>query len=148
MKRTLPFPDISPLPKHGPGVYLLHFDRGFGHSRHYLGWSEDVQLRVRQHMFGKGSHLTRLAVAAGITMTLTAVWYGQDRHFERNLKRVYHNTRLCPLCKPDWLVKNARSMRRLRDRRLVESGRFTHATVEHLNAAYEGMAYQGGPAGA
>lgn len=79
------------------GVYLLHFSEPFGHARHYVGYSDNIEERVALHMKGQGSRLCEVAVNAGITLMWVRTWVGADRKFERNLhgrgKAMY-----CPIC--------------------------------------------------
>ncbi len=85
-------------------VYLLHFEPGLPITgtrvaRHYIGWTDgDVDVRVRQHLTGRGSPLVRAAHQAGSTVTLERTWPNVDRYFERRLKRRHEAPRLCPLC--------------------------------------------------
>ena len=79
-------------------VYLLHFDRPFGHARHYLGWASNLEGRLWHHEHGDGANLLKHVKRAGITWTLARTWEG-DRHLERRLKNRGGHSRLCPLCK-------------------------------------------------
>ena len=81
-------------------VYLLHFSRPICPSRptrHYIGWTNDLDERIREHRRGKGSRLCQVARERGITFTLAEVWNG-DRRFERRLKNYKNAPRLCPYC--------------------------------------------------
>lgn len=95
-------------------VYLLHFDRPFGHAEHYAGWALDHQTRVDEHLRGEGSRLVAAAIAAGVHVELVRVWENQTRAFERQLKQNGTLKRVCPLCKPSYNARAARNMRRLR----------------------------------
>lgn len=82
-------------------VYLLHFDRPFGHARHYIGFSTSertMKLRLDHHRAGSGARLLAAAAAAGVTWSLVRVWPDGDRNFERNLKH-HSGTRYCPTCR-------------------------------------------------
>lgn len=83
-----------------PGtIYLLHFDRPFGHAKHYLGWTEGpLENRLNAHATGNGSKLMSHVTAAGIGFTCVRTWQG-DRHLERRLKQ-RHSPKLCPICSP------------------------------------------------
>jgi len=95
-------------------VYLLHFSRPFSHACHYLGWGKgDASARIAKHIAGKGSVLTRHAVAAGIKLTLVKTWKG-DRNFERKLKNRHNSKGLCPICKPEIQERSKLAMRRKR----------------------------------
>lgn len=79
-------------------VYLLHFDRPFGHARHYLGWASSLDARLAHHANGTGANLLRHVAAAGISWQLARVWEGADRNRERQIKRQGGLSRSCPLC--------------------------------------------------
>ena len=79
-------------------VYLLHFSEKFHHARHYIGYAErNLDKRIKQHLTGQGSKLTKAVVAAGIELHLAQVWEG-TRTFERQLKNRKNAPRLCPIC--------------------------------------------------
>lgn len=83
-----------------PGtVYVLHFDPPYRHAGHYIGWAQDADARIAQHIAGVGSPLVRAAVLAGSHVQLAAIFSG-SRYLERRLKR-WHNTtaRVCPICR-------------------------------------------------
>ncbi|HEX2174216.1 MAG TPA: endonuclease, partial [Dehalococcoidia bacterium] len=67
------------------GVYLLHFDRPFGHARHYLGFARNIDARLAAHAAGHGARLTQVVRAAGIGWTLALSWDGATRTDERRL---------------------------------------------------------------
>jgi len=79
-------------------VYLLHFDRPFGHARHYCGWAVDVEGRLQHHENGTGANLLRFVRAAGITWRLVRTWPDGDKTFERRVKRQGGLARVCPEC--------------------------------------------------
>ena len=82
-------------------LYLIHFDRPFGHARHYLGWTldSDVSLakRIRTHRAGRGSKLMRSVTKSGIPWRVVVTFHG-DRSAESRLKSHGRHTRLCPVC--------------------------------------------------
>lgn len=84
-------------------LYLIHFERPYWHARHYLGFSQfgKAERRFAAHVAGRGGPLTRAVVAAGIKLTLAAVWEG-DRTQERKWKRDSHLKRRCPVCMAEW----------------------------------------------
>ena len=52
------------------GCYILHFDESigrhnYGDERHYVGSAHNMRSRIRQHLLGFGSEVTRKAIAAG-----------------------------------------------------------------------------------
>jgi predicted GIY-YIG superfamily endonuclease len=86
------------------GIYLLHFEPRYKHAGHYLGFSDDIPSRVRDHRDGKsGVRMCAAAAAAGCQMFLVRTWAG-GRKDERRLKGGRNNgrrgslARLCPAC--------------------------------------------------
>jgi predicted GIY-YIG superfamily endonuclease len=79
-------------------VYLLHFDRPYGHARHYTGWTTDLTARLVEHAAGRGARLLAVVVAAGIGWQLARTWDG-TRALERRLKRWHGANKYCPLCR-------------------------------------------------
>lgn len=81
-------------------VYLLHFSDRICPSRttqHYLGWTTDLDERIRAHRKGSGSRLCQVAAQRGIGFRLAEVWIG-DRSLERQLKHYKNAPKLCPIC--------------------------------------------------
>lgn len=83
------------------GCYLLHFDPPYKHARHYLGWADDIERRVREHLSAgsKASPLVRAALAAGCKVRLARVWAAYSRDWERSTKNGRNVPRLCPECR-------------------------------------------------
>ena len=101
-------------------VYLLHFDRPIGepqstegraknglaprkgsyqgHAQHYIGYTRNLEHRLRAHRAGRGGHLCRVAVACGIEIRLARVWEDGTRKDESRLKRMKSGPALCPIC--------------------------------------------------
>ncbi len=71
----------------GGTVYLLHFDRPYGHAGHYTGWTTDLTTRLAEHAAGHGARLLAVARAAGIGWTLARTWTGSRVASTANL---YH----------------------------------------------------------
>ena len=78
-------------------VYLLHFDRPYGHAAHYTGWTRDLTARLADHANGRGARLLAVVKSAGIGWELARTWTG-TRAGERALKRQGGASRRCPLC--------------------------------------------------
>jgi len=78
-------------------IYLLHFERPFGHAKHYLGWAAHLDARLAHHTAGTGANLLAHVAAAGIGWNLARTWAG-TRDRERQLKNQGGASRLCPLC--------------------------------------------------
>ena len=81
-------------------VYLLHFDKPFGHARHYLGWAINLDGRLHHHEKGTGANLLKHAKAAGVSWSLVRTWPG-DRYLERRLKNQGGHSRKCPACRAE-----------------------------------------------
>ena len=94
-------------------VYLLHFHVPYKHARHYLGSTDDLSKRLKEHQRGAGARLLEVAAAAGINWTLTRAWRG-DRQRARQLKQLKDACALCPLCRR---ARRARQRRCRRERR-------------------------------
>lgn len=82
-------------------VYLIHFDRPFGHAKHYIGFSsgpESVKKRLQHHAKGSGSKIMRAVSSSGIGWRVVRVWWNEGRSFERKLKNRGGAARCCPIC--------------------------------------------------
>jgi predicted GIY-YIG superfamily endonuclease len=80
------------------GIYLIHLDPPYKHAKHYLGYADDIEPRIRAHSLGRGARLTQVARDAGIIMILVRIWEGADRTTERKFKNRSHVPMLCPIC--------------------------------------------------
>jgi predicted GIY-YIG superfamily endonuclease len=81
-------------------VYLLHFMEPYYHARHYVGGTDSLARRIREHQQGMGSKLVRAVNKAGIPWVVARVWHGSTWAWERKLHE-RHETRLfCPYCNP------------------------------------------------
>lgn len=78
-------------------VYLIHFERPFGHAKHYLGWAKCLQRRLAEHRAGNGARLIAVIMAAGIGWELARTWDGPPQ-LEARLKRQGGRSRHCPIC--------------------------------------------------
>lgn len=78
-------------------VYLIHFETPYRHAKHYLGWTGNLEQRIKAHASGEGSPLMAAVQRAGIDWRLARTWENVDRYFERKLHH-RHGTRLCPIC--------------------------------------------------
>jgi predicted GIY-YIG superfamily endonuclease len=81
-------------------VYLLHFSEPLHHARHYLGFSNDLEKRLRLHKAGwnNDARLLQVLRARDISFQLARIWPDGDRALERRLKRQHNSPRLCPIC--------------------------------------------------
>ncbi len=84
--------------------YLLHFSAPLGNpantraqAQHYIGWADDLEQHIAEHLAGRGARITRAAVAQGITFEVVATWHA-PLGFEKVLKRRKEAPKLCALC--------------------------------------------------
>lgn len=78
-------------------VYLIHLDEPYKHARHYLGFTLNLQARIKLHRSNCGAKLLRAVNRAGIGWTVVRTWEG-GRPLESALKRQKNAPRLCPVC--------------------------------------------------
>jgi hypothetical protein len=127
-------------------IYLLHFDRPISTNhttQHYIGYSTDLDQRIRAHRNGKGSRLCQVARQRGIHFRVAEVWVG-DRNLERALKCLKNAPQLCPYCqnktmKPMKLIDYPEAIADLQ-RRLLNNDqqmRLVQATLDQHNAEIE-----------
>jgi len=64
-------------------VYLLHFDEPIGdldnphgQAQHYLGYADDLEVRLERHRAGNGARLLEVCKERGITWRLVRTWSG------------------------------------------------------------------------
>ncbi len=84
-------------------VYLLHFGQPIGNlsnprgqARHYLGYTNNLEMRLERHRQGNGSAIMAEVARLGIDWTLACTWQG-GRDLEYRLKRRKNSPRLCPI---------------------------------------------------
>lgn len=80
-------------------TYLLHFDKPYKHARHYLGWTNNLEKRMDEHLNGDGSRLLEVITEEGIGFQLVRTWPNTKLSDERKLKARHNNPGLCPACK-------------------------------------------------
>jgi len=81
-----------------PGVvYLIHFSEAYRHAKHYVGWTNDLDARLKEHADGHGARLLAVLKSAGITWRCVRTWPG-GRKLERQLKNRKEAPKLCPVC--------------------------------------------------
>ena len=103
------------LPRHDRAlvgtVYLLHFSRPYRHAGHYVGFTTDLERRLRQHRNGLTSPLVRCAVAEGIEIFLARTWKEVTVAFETWLHSGGHKNLACPICSGPSAFRRARCVR-------------------------------------
>jgi len=81
------------------GVYLIHFETPYHHARHYIGYSPNIEERIKKHRAGNGARLMEVVNEAKIAWRVAFIWPNADRAFERKLKDRHGAGKLCPICK-------------------------------------------------
>ena len=88
-------------------VYLLHFDTPLAHARHYIGSTDNLERRLKQHSKGRSACIMRAVTEKGITWRLARTWPYETLHearlAEHHFKESYKNARrtLCPICREE-----------------------------------------------
>jgi predicted GIY-YIG superfamily endonuclease len=79
-------------------VYLLHFERCYrARCRHYVGWTQDLENRIRKHREGTAKSVTtKRAYDQGIGFVVARTWVGSPE-LERQIK-ARGPSNYCPLC--------------------------------------------------
>jgi len=85
-------------------VYLIHFERKLAHAQHYIGWTQNLPMRLHHHRTGNGSRLMAAVSKAGIRWVVAATYWEKDRYFERKYKNRHNAAKLCPICRGNLLV--------------------------------------------
>lgn len=81
-------------------IYLIHFDEPVAHAQHYLGYTDDLEARIKCHQKGHGARLIAHLVATGVSWRVVRTWEG-ERALERALKNLKKARVLCPCCNPE-----------------------------------------------
>ncbi len=92
-------------------VYLLHFSRPYQHASHYVGFTTDLERRLKQHRRGTTSPLVRCAVAEGIEIFLARTWENATVGFETWLHSGGHKRLACPICVGPRAFRRAQGIR-------------------------------------
>lgn len=80
-------------------VYLIHFDRPYKGVRHYVGYADNLDSRIKCHRASRGARLIQVINLAGIEWEVVKTWPDGDRTFERHIKNQKHHWRHCPVCR-------------------------------------------------
>lgn len=87
-----------------PDIYLLHFATPYAHARHYLGYAVGTgrgRAYAEAQCDGRaiGAHeLVMAAQGCGVELEVAAVWVGEGRSLQRELRRSHNLARHCPIC--------------------------------------------------
>lgn len=86
-------------------VYLIHFDRPIGdignprgQAQHYIGCTDNLARRLREHRNGYGARIMQAVAKRGIEWKVSRTWVGGWK-VERKLKDQHNAPRLCPICR-------------------------------------------------
>ncbi len=79
-------------------IYLLHFSKPYKHAKHYLGFTNNLSQRIKDHKDGNGARLLQVIKEANIDFILVRTWDG-SRTLERRLKKGKNSPYLCPICR-------------------------------------------------
>jgi len=73
------------------GVYVLKFTPAVGNERHraryYVGWTRNLDKRLKQHRGGRGSAISRAAVKQGCEIEVVLFIPNAGRDMERVIKQ-------------------------------------------------------------
>lgn len=80
-------------------IYIIHFDRPYKGTLHYVGWTEGSVLdRLERHRSGRGSPLLKAVNDAGIKYKVSRSIHNVTRNAERQIKDERNHKRYCPCC--------------------------------------------------
>jgi len=84
-------------------VYLFHFNAPLGNlsnpraqARHYVGFSDDLDARIKQHLAGKGAKIVAAALKQGLVFEL--YHWPAPLASEKLIKRRKETHVFCPAC--------------------------------------------------
>jgi predicted GIY-YIG superfamily endonuclease len=84
-------------------VYLLHFSAPIGtdkqRAQHYIGWAEDLSVRLDEHLAGRGARIVTVARERGVSFVVAKTWPDATKHLERKLKNRGGARTICPVCR-------------------------------------------------
>jgi predicted GIY-YIG superfamily endonuclease len=80
------------------GVYIIHFNKPLNHAMHYIGYSNNIERRIKRHERGDGAAILRVLNERGIGWRCVAMFPGQKRDFERFIKNKHNTKKYCPIC--------------------------------------------------
>jgi hypothetical protein len=95
---ALPALPDSPSPPEG-FIYLLHWYHRSGRVEHYIGWTQDLEARLKAHYSGSGGcPTTRRYRRASMRGKLVRLWRG-TMWGERKLQQALSFPLDCPVCR-------------------------------------------------
>ena len=89
-----------------PVCYLIHFETPYQSktgtqtkkAQHYLGWTINLDKRVKLHASGKGAKLLAIVNAESIPWAVVRIWADGSYSLEKKLKARHNHAGLCPIC--------------------------------------------------
>lgn len=89
-----------------PVCYLIHFETPYQSktggqvkkAQHYLGWTINLDKRVKLHASGKGARLLAIVNAESIPWAVVRIWSEGSLSLEKKLKARHNHADLCPIC--------------------------------------------------
>ena len=89
-----------------PVCYLIHFERPYQaktgkqqqKAQHYLGWTINLEKRVKLHAAGQGARLLAVVNTEGIGWSVVRLWENGSHALERKLKARHGHSTYCPIC--------------------------------------------------
>ena len=89
-----------------PVCYLIHFETPYQSktggqtkkAQHYLGWTINLENRVKLHSTGKGARLLAIVNAESIPWAVVRIWNEGSHSLEKKLKARHNHGSLCPIC--------------------------------------------------
>jgi len=81
-------------------VYILHFAEKLHNAQHYVGCTNNIERRMREHLhcYSGGSKLVRAVVKRGTEVILAKVYPYGDRNLEKRIKAIKKTSLICPIC--------------------------------------------------
>jgi predicted GIY-YIG superfamily endonuclease len=81
-------------------VYILHFSKNLAHAKHYIGFTTDLNQRIKDHHAGNSNSakIMQAVKQNSITFIIGNIFKNKTRSFERNLKNQKHSNRYCAIC--------------------------------------------------
>jgi len=83
-------------------LYLLHFEEKLEHAQHYVGITENLEARLKQHANGQGARITQVLFEKNMHWKLARMWKNASMQgaYERLFKRMKNGVMYCPVCYP------------------------------------------------